>query len=186
MMDGLIPTGLMRNSPEQVYALTAFATVVLLKCLRPEFSPKLDRIQEDRIIKLVKRLLITLTSDQEASGDTDQHTTRRYARFLQHILGPHIAELEARRKNPPANVDQDRLPEVATASSSSSALPPVKMSPPPEDLLPPMEFGMPLGPEDWAPMFSNQDATPIPPILGFSDSDYLAAMMSFSDQSWFC
>lgn len=31
MMDGLIPTGYIRHCPEQVFALTAFATVILLK-----------------------------------------------------------------------------------------------------------------------------------------------------------
>ena len=30
-MDGLIPTGFIQHSPEQVFAITAFATVVLLK-----------------------------------------------------------------------------------------------------------------------------------------------------------
>ena len=31
MVDGLIPTGFIRHCPEQVFALTAFATVILLK-----------------------------------------------------------------------------------------------------------------------------------------------------------
>ncbi|KAI0791090.1 hypothetical protein C8Q75DRAFT_816566 [Abortiporus biennis] len=198
MMDGLMPTGLMENSPEQVYALTAFATVVLLKCLRPEFSSKIDRIQEDRIVALVKRLLQTLNdADQrEDSEEKDQHTTKRYAGFLQHILVPHIAELEARRKKSSISTfSQIQGPEEeqeggggkssSSSGSSLSALPQVKVTPPSEQPLLPMDFEFVPESNSWDSMFSNQDATPIPPILGFSDSDYLASMMSFTDQSWY-
>lgn len=198
MMDGLIPTGFIRHCPEQVFALTAFATVILLKFLRPEFSEKIDRLQEDRIIELVQRLVNVLDSLSDKDAEDDQRITKRYARFIQNILGPHIAELQQRSdcssgskaqqkevnqpldtthapqetQAPLTPMHNEHFPQFSSHSSgdtlsSSTDLPGIIIS------------------NSWDEMFLNDVTSgPMPPILGFSDSDYLAAMMSFPDQSW--
>ena len=90
-------------------------------------------------------------------------------------------------KTEPEEATIEESPNAASASPASQRdqSPPVIDSISTEDALLPADFDGPVSPSSWESMFANQEATPIAPILGFTDSDYLAAMMSFSDQSWF-
>ena len=224
MVDGLIPTGFIRHCPEQVFALTAFATVILLKVslyllllinrvrveknltfahlqlIRPEFSVKLESTQERRIIELVQRLVNVLDSLSEKDGADDQRITKRYAHFVRNILGPHIAGLRAGASTDtsPTNPSTGARGESQTDGSSVPSNELFLSSPPepsglsshsvePSASTPSADVPAIIISNSWDEMsasFSSNSTVPMPPILGFSDSDYLAAMMAFPDQSW--
>ncbi|KAI0073211.1 hypothetical protein K474DRAFT_1603752 [Panus rudis PR-1116 ss-1] len=189
-MDGLIPTGFIGNCPEQILALTAFATAILLKFLRPEYSEKLDQLQEDRIIELIQRLLNVLNAESENDAEDDQRITKRYARFVQHILGPHIAQLKKRRELSRSAASVRELPasgaSFLSATSAQSELPsaPVDTSLNQPPLSEKEELPAIIVSPMWEDIFSGPNSAPMPPLTGFSDTDFLAAMMSFPDQSW--
>ena len=96
VVERILPTGFIRYSPEHVFALSAFGTAMLAKCLRPEFAGKLDARQEARITEIVKRLTNALDSDQV--GVDDQATPRRsYARFLDQVLTSCVSEKQKKK-----------------------------------------------------------------------------------------
>ncbi|KAI0369514.1 hypothetical protein BV20DRAFT_1078089, partial [Pilatotrama ljubarskyi] len=95
MVEDFVPTGFVRYFPELIYVHSAFASVVLMKCLRPEFNAFLDIQQEERIIELVKKLFDTWTSGEFAIDE--KHNTQLYARFLKQLLDPHIVRLAERK-----------------------------------------------------------------------------------------
>lgn len=112
VVERILPTGFIRYSPEHVFALSAFGTAMLAKCLRPEFAGKLDARQEARIVALIKRLLQAIDAGDadadhaaaaadgsaESGADREQSTPRkRYGRFLQQLVASRVLERKKRR-----------------------------------------------------------------------------------------
>ncbi|CDO75998.1 hypothetical protein BN946_scf184780.g5 [Trametes cinnabarina] len=98
MVEDFVPTGFVRYFPELIYVHSAFAAVVLLKCLRPEYNVYLDIQQEERIVGLITKLFTTWTSENLALDE--KHNTQLYARFLKQLMEPHIARLAERHYDP--------------------------------------------------------------------------------------
>ncbi|KAL1943346.1 hypothetical protein VTO73DRAFT_4421 [Trametes versicolor] len=97
MVEDFAPTGFIRYFPELIYVHAAFAAVVLMKCLRPEFNALLDIQQEERIIELVKKLFEAWASEKMSTDE--KQNTQLYARFLKQLMDPHIARLDARKSS---------------------------------------------------------------------------------------
>ncbi|KAH9886688.1 hypothetical protein C8Q73DRAFT_748860 [Cubamyces lactineus] len=95
MVEDFVPTGFVRYFPELIYVHSAFAAVVLMKCLRPEYNIYLDLQQEERIVGLVTKLFEAWTSDKLSLDE--KHNTALYARFLKQLMEPHLARIAARR-----------------------------------------------------------------------------------------
>ncbi|KAI0744472.1 hypothetical protein C8Q76DRAFT_605763 [Earliella scabrosa] len=96
MVEDFVPSGFVPYFPELIYVHSAFAAVVLLKCLRPEFNAFLDLQQEERIVELVSRLFETWTSDKFSLDES--HNTQLYARFVKQLMEPHLARLAEKKK----------------------------------------------------------------------------------------
>ncbi|EIW56374.1 uncharacterized protein TRAVEDRAFT_49201 [Trametes versicolor FP-101664 SS1] len=97
MVEDFAPTGFIRYFPELIYVHAAFAAVVLMKCLRPEFNALLDIQQEERIIELVKKLFEAWVLEKMSTDE--KQNTQLYARFLKQLMDPHIARLDARKSS---------------------------------------------------------------------------------------
>lgn len=158
---------------------------------------KVEHAQERRVIELVQRLVTVLDGLSERDGNDDQRITKRYAHFVRNILGPHITALQAGTSADAPPME----PSVSTGTESLTgafSITPNDVSPAPfyevpKDASQSSETYSVQGTDlpaiiisnSWDDMTFNSNPTvPIPPILGFSDSEYLAAMMSFPDQSW--
>ncbi|KAJ7641594.1 hypothetical protein FB45DRAFT_359818 [Roridomyces roridus] len=87
MVEGLIPTGFIRYSPDGHFIFSAFASAFLLKLLRPEFSHLMPKEEENEVYDLIGRLIQTLSSPEVAIDD--RHTPKLYARFLAGLLSRH-------------------------------------------------------------------------------------------------
>ncbi|KAF8198312.1 hypothetical protein K438DRAFT_1584084 [Mycena galopus ATCC 62051] len=87
MLDGLVPAGFMRYSPDGHFIFVAFASAFLLKLLRPEFSHLMPKEEENQVYDLIGRLIQTLSSPDIAIDD--RHTPKLYARFLAGLLSRH-------------------------------------------------------------------------------------------------
>ncbi|KAI1785437.1 hypothetical protein LXA43DRAFT_899849 [Ganoderma leucocontextum] len=96
MVEDFVPSGFVPYFPELVYVHSAFAAVVLLKCLRPEYNTYLDIQQEERIIELVQRLFTVWTSDKFSLDE--RHNTQLYAKFLKQLMEPHVARLALKKR----------------------------------------------------------------------------------------
>ncbi|KAM5540986.1 hypothetical protein V8D89_005297 [Ganoderma adspersum] len=96
MVEDFVPSGFVPYFPELVYVHSAFAAVVLLKCLRPEYNAYLDIQQEERIIELVQRLFTVWTSDKFSLDE--RHNTQLYAKFLKQLMEPHVARLAMKKR----------------------------------------------------------------------------------------
>ncbi|THH32188.1 hypothetical protein EUX98_g1983 [Antrodiella citrinella] len=192
MLNDLIPSGLIRCAPEHTFTLSAFATAVLIKFLRPQFASKLNHIQEDRIIDLVKRLLDAL--DAERQGLDEQHASRRYARFLKNLLKPHIEEVDARRHAQEVMVGHHHtyqpMDPPSTIAFQGSSLDAGLLQP--QDPADNRALFQGLFQEEYAShsiwddtlgTSSDQAAVPMPPILGFPDPAFLASMFSYAEQA---
>ncbi|KAL7278771.1 hypothetical protein ACG7TL_007779 [Trametes sanguinea] len=107
MVEDFVPTGFVRYFPELIYVHSAFAAVVLMKCLRPEYNAYLDIQQEERIVGLITKLFTTWTSDNLALDE--KHNTQLYARFLKQLMEPHVTRIAERRAR------------ASTAESSASS-----------------------------------------------------------------
>ncbi|KAI0830360.1 hypothetical protein BC628DRAFT_1408462 [Trametes gibbosa] len=94
MVEDFVPTGFVRYFPELIYVHAAFAAVVLMKCLRPEFNAYLDIQDEERIIQLVQKLFEAWASDKV---NDEKHNTQLYARFLKQLMDPHISRLAEKK-----------------------------------------------------------------------------------------
>lgn len=158
---------------------------------------KVEQAQERRVIELVQRLVTALDGLSERDGDDDQRITKRYAHFVRNILGPHITTLRAGTSTnaPPMEPSVSTCTESLTGAFSITPndAGPVPFHEVPRDTPQSGETYSVQGTDlpaiiisnSWDDMSFNSNPTvPIPPILGFSDSEYLAAMMSFPDQSW--
>ncbi|KAI8996283.1 hypothetical protein BD414DRAFT_575643 [Trametes punicea] len=130
MVEDFVPTGFVRYFPELIYVHSAFAAVVLMKCLRPEFNAYLDIQQEERIIGLITKLFEAWTSEQLSLDE--KHNTQLYARFLKQLMEPHVARLAERRaraaecggSQPGGHADGSAQPiSPVTPDSTSSMFP---------------------------------------------------------------
>ncbi|TCD60645.1 hypothetical protein EIP91_009746 [Steccherinum ochraceum] len=204
MLNDLIPSGLIHCSPEHVFTLSAFATAVLIKSLRPQFAFKLTHGQEDHIIALVQRLLSGL--DAEKQGLDDQHASRRYARFLGQLLQPHMKAVEARRRtedavsslaDPTLSADAQArsqpfhaqpsyhgeflYPSMHGTGTATSGLPP--HHPHAHDhMFNTYDTHLHASHSIWDDTLSSSDraAVPMPPILAYPDPVFLASMFSYT------
>ncbi|KAI0772374.1 hypothetical protein BD413DRAFT_603880 [Trametes elegans] len=122
MVEDFVPTGFVRYFPELVYVHSAFASVVLMKCLRPEYNAMLDIQQEERIIDLVQRLFETWTSDKYSLDE--KHNTQLYARFLKQLMEPHVARLAERKARAHAAQAHADANANANANANASAVQP--------------------------------------------------------------
>ncbi|KAJ3537444.1 hypothetical protein NM688_g6690 [Phlebia brevispora] len=177
VIERILPTGFIRYSPDHVFALSTFATAVLMKCLRPEFAHKLGPVQEDRIIDLVKRLLKCVDMDQ---NDTDDQSTPRrcYAKFLQQLLTSRMMERESER----AASDSIQFPE-APVQVAITPCPPAVQDTKLEEMIP-HTHDMPFL-TSWEPP-TLPDPSNTNPLLAFNETEYMQNFMaSFPDQPWF-
>lgn len=139
--------------------------------MRREYSAKLERSQEDRIINLVKRLVDLLEENPDHSDE--QRITRRYSRFVQHILDAHLAELHRRREKPKcesasaSNPSDSAVKTIVTEEAASLC---ADMQPPTQE---------PLAqclPNVWDELFPNQPFGPTSPLMGMTDMDYMSLL----------
>ncbi|KAI0633110.1 hypothetical protein C8Q77DRAFT_871216 [Trametes polyzona] len=112
MVEDFVPTGFVRYFPELIYVHAAFAAVVLMKCLRPEYNAYLDIQDEERIIELVKKLVEAWASDK--INLDEKHNTQLYARFLKQLMDPHITRLAERKARAAAQQQSSMHPSVNT------------------------------------------------------------------------
>ncbi|KAI0686308.1 hypothetical protein BC835DRAFT_1420504 [Cytidiella melzeri] len=190
VVDRILPSESIRYCPEYYFALSAFATAVLVKCLRPEFATKIDNRQEARIIDLVKRLLKTL--DSGPLDPNGQPTPRHcFARFLEKVLTSRITSRQKRH-----SADLGVQPQSSPLKSEISPPPPQTT-----DVFPPMPDPLPvptdrvvnqfsLHPSDpaflqaWSLMENQEMPGTMESLLGFQDSQFPSDFMAFQDQSW--
>jgi len=111
MIDGLIPSGYMRFSPDGHFVFAAFASAFLLKLLRPEFSNLLSTDEERQILDLISRLIQALSSSKIAIDD--KHTPKLYARFLAHLLTRYRKDSPGRRRASTTSKDPGPPPSTA-------------------------------------------------------------------------
>ncbi|PSS11025.1 hypothetical protein PHLCEN_2v3321 [Hermanssonia centrifuga] len=186
VIDRILPTGFIRYSPEHVFALSAFGTAILMKCLRPEFASKLDGRQEARIFDLIKRLLKSM--DPEQLTTDDQVTPRRcYAKFLQQLLTSRMVEREQHRMASQPTMAQDQyfgedhqeyIPDQVEQMHISPVLEQKTLQ-----SMDPQLVNVPFT-NPWDPT-SNQTPNAMNALLGFSESEYMPTFMAFPDQTWF-
>ncbi|PIL25701.1 transcription factor [Ganoderma sinense ZZ0214-1] len=119
MVEDFVPSGFVPYSPELVFTLSAFATAVLFKCLRPEYNAYLDIQQEERIIELVQRLFTVWTSDKLSSLD-ECHNTQLYAKFLKQLMEPHVARLTMKKRAASVS-DRNAAPHALPAAAQTSS-----------------------------------------------------------------
>ena len=144
--------------------------------MRREFAPKLERSQEERIINLVKRLISLLEEDPDRSDE--QRITRRYSRFVQHILDAHIADLQRRRSR--------SKHESAPAAAHCVQKPVEKELAEVVDVQPPVEPLAQCVPNAWDELFPNQSFGPTSPLMAMTDVDYMSMLSIPEDDSlWF-
>ncbi|KAH9914089.1 uncharacterized protein BXZ73DRAFT_92869 [Epithele typhae] len=168
MVEDFLPSGFVPYFPELVYVHSAFAAVVLMKCLRPEFNCYLDIEQEERIILLVSRLFETWTSDNFSLDE--RHNPQIYARFVKGLMESHLTRL----------ADKKRAAAVqASGTYSANSVPP----PPP----PPQPQPQPRTPEQYTNGAGRHGVptSPINPSPTFSStpSSLAAAAASMSPHS---
>ncbi|KAI0758853.1 hypothetical protein C8Q74DRAFT_1372764 [Fomes fomentarius] len=124
MVEDFVPSGFVPYFPELVYVHSAFAAVVLLKCLRPEFNVFLDIQQEERIVELVSRLFQTWTSD--AFSLEERHNPQLYARFVKQLMEPHLARLaEKKRAAAGMRAPSSNTPSASGSTHAENQMPPV-------------------------------------------------------------
>ncbi|TBU52135.1 hypothetical protein BD310DRAFT_832860 [Dichomitus squalens] len=123
MVEDFVPSGFVPYFPELVYVHSAFASVVLLKCLRPEYNAYLDIQQEERIIGLVQRLFDVWTSDKLSVDE--RHNTQLYAHFLKQLMEPHLARLAERKRaaygSGPASSTEATSPRTSASAPTPAA-----------------------------------------------------------------
>ncbi|KAF7373012.1 hypothetical protein MSAN_00508600 [Mycena sanguinolenta] len=80
--EGLSPTGLMCYSPNGHFSIITFASAVLLKLLRPEYSHFMQENEDMQAYKLITQAIQALSS----SAVDDCHIPKLYAHFLDGLL----------------------------------------------------------------------------------------------------
>ncbi|KAF7373023.1 Protein priB [Mycena sanguinolenta] len=91
IIDGSGSTGFMRYCPHGHFTIVAFASAVLLKLLRPEFSHFMPGYEETRVYSLITQVIQTLSS----SAVDDRHIPKLYAHFLDGLLSHHHRDSSA-------------------------------------------------------------------------------------------
>ncbi|RDX49727.1 hypothetical protein OH76DRAFT_1482841 [Lentinus brumalis] len=209
MIEGFVPSGFVPYFPELVYVHSAFAAVVLLKCLRPEYNAFLDIQQEERIIDLVKRLFETWTSDKFSLDE--RHNTQLYARFVKQLMEPHIARLAQKKRaagQSTTEVKTEQIPISPTSVSDSSTSQTMYPEPDPTlslgDIYSPdvdvskaaaqlSASGMLPDPGvSWEQLFASSESGGFlngpmggGDVTGMMGDECLAAMMGLGDGAWF-
>jgi hypothetical protein len=90
MIARLAPSGYMRFAPDEMFMIASFASAFLFNLLRPQFQALISAVEEIEILKLIGRLIETLSSP--AIAIDDRHTPKVYARFLANLLSQHHRE----------------------------------------------------------------------------------------------
>lgn len=190
VVERILPTGFIRFSPEQVFALSAYGAAMLTKCLRPEFSCKLDQRQETRVVELIKRLAQAM--DATDVGADDSTPRRRFSRFLQQLVASRIWERRHAGSDacgqPQAEAGAGPGPSQYVPALAPSVGPQGPMGPAQAQLRPPHlelpDHNMHLPP--------NWDAQTVHPdqmqsLFTFSEQDIIPNFMTFPDQTstWF-
>ncbi|KAF7373010.1 hypothetical protein MSAN_00508400 [Mycena sanguinolenta] len=85
IIDGSGPSGFVRYCPHGHFTIVAFASAVLLKLLRPEFSHFMPGYEETQVYSLITQVIQTLSS----SAVDDRHIPKLYAHFLDGLLSHH-------------------------------------------------------------------------------------------------
>ncbi|RPD77310.1 hypothetical protein L226DRAFT_459877 [Lentinus tigrinus ALCF2SS1-7] len=210
MIEGFVPSGFVPYFPELVYVHSAFAAVVLLKCLRPEYNAFLDLQQEERIVDLVKRLFDTWTSDKFSLDE--RHNTQLYARFVKQLMEPHLTRVAERKRaaasQSTAQVKTEQVPISPTSISDTATSPTVYPEQDPAlslgDIYSPdvdvskaaaqlSAAGMLPDPSvSWEQLFASTDTGGFlngpmggGDVTGMMGDECLAAMMGLGDGAWF-
>lgn len=124
----------------------------------------------------MKRLISLLEEDPDRSDE--QRITRRYSRFVQHILDAHVADLQKRRSRPQA--------ESAPAASPCVQKSMERVSTDVVDAQPPVEPLAQSVPSAWDELFPNQSFGPTSPLMTMTDVDYMSMLSIPDDDSlWF-
>ncbi|KAM5540997.1 hypothetical protein V8D89_005308 [Ganoderma adspersum] len=98
MAENCVSSGFVPYFPELLYVISAFAAVVLLKFLRPEYNAYLDIQQEESIIELVQRFFTVWTSASDHFSPDECHNMQLYAKFLKQLMEPHVARLSMKKR----------------------------------------------------------------------------------------
>ncbi|KAI0087537.1 hypothetical protein BDY19DRAFT_994860 [Irpex rosettiformis] len=189
VVDRILPLGLIRYCPEYYFALSAFGTAVLIKCLRPEFSCKIDTRQETRIIDLVKRLLTTLGT--VPMDHSDQPTPRHcFAKFLEQVLISRTASRHKRNStgsscqtSPAPKFEERQQPPVVNTYTD-----PAESISQPSDRAADQFCLHPSDPaflQAWSFIENQQIPSSMDSLFGFSNTQGAPDFMSFQNQSWF-
>ncbi|GJJ08038.1 hypothetical protein Clacol_002245 [Clathrus columnatus] len=105
VVENMAPHPFLRTAPDAQFVFASFASVFLLKLLRPRFSSVLEPHQKESIINLVKRLIDVLGSDEVAIDE--RHTPKLYAKFLTKLLDKHVSShWSARSSSQPSDSSQ--------------------------------------------------------------------------------
>ncbi|KAF8508106.1 hypothetical protein BU17DRAFT_70933 [Hysterangium stoloniferum] len=97
VVDNMAPHPFLRTAPDAQFVFASFASVFLLKLLRPRFGSVLEAQQKENIVILIGRLIDVLQSDNVAIDE--RHSPKLYARFLEGLLERHKSGLRSARSS---------------------------------------------------------------------------------------
>jgi len=97
VVEKLYPTGKLRYAMESHFLYVSFAAAYLINLLRPKFLPLLDHSTQQRIIRIVTRLIEVLGSEDVALDG--RHTPALYSRFLSSLLSKYRQRAEPSYSN---------------------------------------------------------------------------------------
>ncbi|KAI0794903.1 hypothetical protein C8Q75DRAFT_803748 [Abortiporus biennis] len=109
-LQGIVPSGYLRYSPEHLALPSAFALAVLGKCFKPTYAHKLSPSEREGVTQLVKRFIKVLDSEKDA-----QISSSQYLSCIRNILAPYILRSGCSNQN--------QFKAIATPSQSQQFQP---------------------------------------------------------------
>ncbi|KAF7328450.1 hypothetical protein MSAN_02484000 [Mycena sanguinolenta] len=116
IIDGSGPSGFVRYCPHGHFTIVAFASAVLLKLLRPEFSHFMPGYEETQVYSLITQVIQTLSS----SAVDDRHIPKLYAHFLDGLLSHHHRDSPALEHWGPSSSNYGDLSPASSMFTMSS------------------------------------------------------------------
>ncbi|KIJ52331.1 hypothetical protein M422DRAFT_222838 [Sphaerobolus stellatus SS14] len=114
VVDNMAPYQFLQTAPDAQFVFASFASVFMLKLLRPRFASFLEAHQKQEITSLIGRLIEVLQSD-EVSVD-ERHTPKLYARFLGGLLNRQLARSSLSGSSPRGSEQPSSPPADPSAS----------------------------------------------------------------------
>ncbi|KAF8522542.1 hypothetical protein JB92DRAFT_2887791 [Gautieria morchelliformis] len=177
VVDRMSPHPFLRTAPDAQFVFASFASVFLLKLLRPRFASVLESHQKDDIINLVGRLIDVLQSDKVAIDD--RHTPKLYARFLAGLLERHTSSHRSSRSSEPLSetdeptfaitIEQPQETLLESHASHPVYHPPIVTPPSPKNLSAPSIHDGASSVSDTIPAHSHASSAPTVPDTIMTD-----------------